>query len=100
MTLASDLQQAITDLYTIAGISATYTDRDSATQSVTAIVEYDLQQFSDIANVAGSTALISVRVSEMANPPRRGETYTVGSEVYTVDSILLSDDLEHRALVA
>lgn len=100
MTFQSDIDAGADEIYTIAGVSATYTDRDSATQSVTALVEYDLQQWGDVAEIAGKTAVVSVRVSEMANPPRRGESYTIGGTVYVVDSILLSDDIEHRALVA
>lgn len=100
MTLASDLVVAIDELYEFGGIEATFTDRDGSQKSVTAIVEYDLQQYGEVAEIAGKTATISVRVSELALPPRSRTTYTVGSTVFTVDSILLSDELEHRALVA
>ena len=100
MAFQSDLQVGIDEVYSLAGVTATYTDRDSATQSVTALVEYDLQQWGTVAEIAGKTAVVSVRVSEMAYPPRRGESYTIGATVYRVDSILLSDELEHRALVA
>ena len=100
MTLASELVIAIDAIYEVGGVAAVYTDRDSATTNVKAVVEYDLQTFGDVADVAGKTAIVSVRVSELAYPPRRGETYTVNGTVYTVDSILVSDELEHRALVA
>ena len=100
MTLESDFLDSVNAIYEVAGVCATFTDRDSATTEVTAIVEYDLQQYGQVAEIAGKTATVSVRVSELALPPRRGETYTVGSTVYVVDSILLSDELEHRALVA
>lgn len=100
-----DFKSAIDEVYDALGVPATYTDRDGATQCVTAIVEYDLQQFGTVADISGKTAVISVRVSEMAEKPRRGETYTVKEDgctetVYTVDSTPYADELEHRALVA
>lgn len=100
MTLQSEFLASIDALYDAMGVETTYTDRDGATQSVSAIVEHDLQTFGNVADIAGKTAVISVRVSDMAEKPRRGETYTVGATVYTVDSIPYADELEHRALVA
>ena len=100
MTFQSDLSTGIDDVYALAGIAATYTDRDSTATSVTALVEYDLQQWGTVAEIAGKTAVVSVRVSEMPHPPRRGESYTIGGTAYVVDSVLLSDELEHRTLVA
>lgn len=100
MTFQSDLNTGIDEVYALAAIAATYTDRDSATTAVTALVEYDLQQWGNVAEIAGKTAVVSVRVSEMAYPPRRGETYTIDGTVYVVDSILRADELEHAALVA
>lgn len=100
MTWASDLASGIDDIYRVFAVSATYTDRVAATQTVSAIVSLDLQQFGSVADVSGKTAAISVRVSDMALPPRRGETYTIGAKVYTVDSIITADELEHTALVA
>lgn len=95
-----DFGPAIDEVYSALGDAAIYTDRNGATQSVLAIVEFDLQQFGNVADIGGKTAVVSVRVSEMADKPRRGDTYTVGDTVYTVDSIPYADELEHRALVA
>jgi hypothetical protein len=88
------------EVYSALGVEAIYTDRNGATQCITAIIEHDLQQFGNVADISGKTAVVSVRVSEMADKPRRGDTYTVGDTVYTVDSIPYADELEHRALVA
>lgn len=95
----ADFQSAIDEVYAALGVSATYTDRDGATQCVTAIIEHDLQQFGNVADISAATAVISVRVSQMAEKPRRTETYTIDGTVYTVDSIPYADELEHRALV-
>jgi len=87
-------------IYSQFAVPVTYTDRDGASQTVQAIVLHDLQQFGEVADISGKTVAISVRVSEMAYPPRRGETYTVGARVYTVDSTIAVDELEHTALIA
>ena len=100
MTYQSDLLEAADDLYTLAGVPAVFTDRDLSTSTVTAIVEYDLQQFGEVADISGMTATISVRVSEMTLAPRSRTTFFVNGEDYTVDSTLLSDEIEHRVLVA
>lgn len=98
--IQDDFLDGIHDLYQLAGVPVIHTSRAGAKTRVTGIVEYDLTQWGDVAEIAGQRALVSVRVSELALPPLRGETYTVGDTTYTVDSVLLSDDLEHRAFVA
>ena len=98
--MSADFRAAVDEVYDVLGVCATYTDRDGATQSVRVIVEHDLRQFGNVADIAGKTAVISVRVSQMVEKPRRGETYTIDGTVYTVDSIPFADELEHRALVA
>ena len=100
MTFLADSQSAIDDIYTVGAVAATHTDRDSSTTAVHAVVEYDINQYGEVAEIAGMTALVSVRVSELAYPPRQGETYTIGGTVYVVDTVLFADDLEHRAIVA
>lgn len=100
MTLASDLSDGLDAVYDYAGVACTYTDRNGAITEVTAIIDYALSQYGDVADVAGKTAVISVRVSDLADRPRRAETYTIAGTVYSVDSIIRADDLEHVALVA
>lgn len=100
MTYASDMDAGIASVYDFASVPCTYTDRDSVTTTVNAIVEHDLYKYGDTVEIAGKVAIISVRVSEMTYAPRRGETYTIGSTVYVVDSVVRSDELEHAVLVA
>lgn len=105
MTLASDFSAVTDDLYEYAGIECIYTDRNGDTTTVTAIIDYSLQEYGTVADVSGKIAVISVRISELADRPRRGETYTIypnqsNEATYTVDSIVRADELEHAALVA
>jgi hypothetical protein len=100
VSFADDTLAGINLIYEVGGIPVVYTDRNGVTKTVTAIVNYEIATFGTVADVSGKTASISVRVSDMANKPRRGETYTVGATVYVVDSILRADELEHEALVA
>lgn len=100
MTWATDLQAGIEGIYSAFSVAATHIDRDGTSTAVRAIVVRDLQQFGDVADVSGKTAAISVRVSELALSPRRGDRFTVGSTTYTVDSAIAADELEWTVLCA
>lgn len=100
MTLSADVLEGVDAHYQAFGVEAVHTDRDDAETCVTAILEFDLQEYSDVANISALTGLVSVRRSDLSYPPRRGETYTIAGTVYTVDSVPRADDLEHTALVA
>ena len=100
MTLVSEFSSGLDDIYSVAGVSATYTDVDGATSTVTVIIDRDLSTYGDSAEVTKATATIAVRVSDMALPPRRGETFTVDGKTYRVNSTLTSDELEHSSLVS
>jgi hypothetical protein len=100
VSYATDMADGMDALYSIGGVKAIYNDQDGNPTNVTAIIEHDLEQYGTVAEVAGKVAAISVRVSELKYKPRRAETYTIDGTVYTVDSILRADELEHVALVA
>jgi len=100
VTLVSEFQAGLDDLYAAAGVPFTFTNTAGATSTVVAIIDYDLTNYGDVAEVSQATASISVRKSDMEFPPRRGETFTTGSKTLRVSSTLNSDDLEHTVLVA
>lgn len=99
MTYQNDINQGASLIYDIGGVPALYTDRDGATTNVNAIVDYELQQYGDVANVSAAAAAISVRTIEVQAPPRNGETYTVNGRVFTVSDRVGADELEHTVLV-
>jgi len=99
VTLASAFRRGIDAIYQTAGVAATYTDRAGAQSSVTVIVEHSLGQYGEQAEVLRANAAISVRVSEVASRPRKGDTFVAGGTAYTVADVQSSNELEHVALV-
>lgn len=87
-------------LYDAMGEGCRYTDKDGWKRDCSVIVERDLAEYADVANVQGKTAVISVRVSEVPDRPRREETFELEAtcEILTVDSIVRSNEFEHVVL--
>lgn len=100
MSLADAFRAGINSLYAAAGVPATYINQSGTSTSVTAIVLFDLSSYGESVEVQQATATVSVRVSEVAQAPRRGERFVVGSTTYRVISVQSSDELEHTSLVA
>jgi len=100
MSLANEFTAGINAIYAKMGVAATYTDADSVASDVTVVVEYDLSVYGDALEVAQNTAALSVRKSEVAYVPRRGEVFVVGSDTFVVSDALRSDELEHTVLVS
>lgn len=98
MTWAQEVAAGQNSIYSIAGVAATFTDRDGAETSLTVVVEHDLSEYGATLEVSGSYAIISARKSELQYAPRRGETYAIAGTTYTVDSILREDEIEHTVL--
>lgn len=100
MTYAADCLAGLNAIYDVAGVEAVYTDR-AGTQTVVskAVIEQDLSRFGDVAEITAQAASISVRKSELADPPRAHETYTIAGTVYTVRYVIAEDELEHTAVV-
>jgi hypothetical protein len=100
VTLADAFLDGINRIYLTGGVPAIYTDRDDHESSVTVIVDYDLSNYGDTAEVAQATATVSVRTSEIENMPRRGDTFLVDGKTLVVGGSLQSDELEHTVLVS
>jgi len=95
------LSRGLGRVYDAAGDAATYTDRNSVQTPCTVLVEQDLSRYGESAQVNVRTAVLSVRVSEVANAPRRGDTFAIaGGATYKVDSLQGSDGVEHKVFVA
>ena len=100
MTFASAMGEGTDAIYNAFGVAAVYTDRDAATTNVTVIVDRNLSQYGEVANVSAQDAVVCVRTSELAEAPRREDTFTVGAKVWTVDSLIASDEQEWRVLAS
>lgn len=96
-----DAMTAGTDaLYSSFGVAAVYTDRALAASNVTIILDRNLSQYGDVASVSGQSVVVCVRVSQVTDAPRREDTFTVGAKVWTVDSLVASDEYEHRVIAS
>lgn len=68
--------------------------RGSVETPCTVVVNYNLTQFGDTINVSNASAIVTVRVSEVADKPRRGDKYTLeNSQVLRVDGTPIHDGL-------
>lgn len=99
--LTAALSRATDRVYAAYGDAASYTDRNGAVTPCTVLVEQDLTRYGETAQVNVKTAVISVRLAELAAAPRRAETFALtGGATYTVDSLQSTDALEHKVFVA
>jgi hypothetical protein len=89
------------EIYAVTGVAATFTDRSDVDTAVTAIVSHELEPYGpDVGSTTAGTVAVSVRKSDLARSPIKGESYTVGAKTYYVDSVLAEDDLEHTVLAS
>ncbi len=106
MNFAAAITSATDRVYRSAGVAARHEDGVGAQTACTILVERDLSRFGEAAPVNVRTALVGIRRSELADCPRRGDTFTLldaagaDGEVLTVDSLQRSDELEHRVFAA
>ena len=105
MSYSADIAEGAGAIWDYAGQPVLYRGITGNTKTVTAIVSYDLQEFGAVAEIQGKTATVAVRFSDLPERPRRLDTYEIlggprRGDVYTVDSILRADDIEHTALTA
>lgn len=99
--MTAALSRATDRVYAALGEAATYTDRNSVQTPCTVLVEQDLTRYGEVAQVNVKTAVLSVRLAQVAGAPRRGERFAItGGPTYTVDSLQASSELEHKVFVA
>lgn len=89
-------------IYGRLGEAAVYEDEYGWCTECVVIPERDLTRYGDVAEVNAKSVIFSVRRSEISARPRRGHTITLtaAEEVYRIDNVILSDELEHRFLAA
>jgi hypothetical protein len=100
MGLYNEFKAGVDALYEVGGVDAVYTDKNGNTSNVVVIVDYNISEYGDIASVNKAEAAVSVRLSDVADRPLRGETFTIDGTTYRVDNVTLSDELEHTVLIA
>lgn len=102
MSVFSQAISRTTDrVYVGFGEDAIYTDRNALETPCTVLVEQDLSRFGETAQVNVKTAVLAVRVAQVAAAPRRGDTFAItGGATYKVDSLQSTNALEHTVFVA
>ncbi len=105
MGLAEDALEGAGFIYEYAGVKVRYSAANGIKIIGTAVIDYQLQEYGEVADVSAATATVAMRFSEVPARPRRQDTYEVlegpmTGSIYTVDSILRADDVEHVALVS
>jgi len=99
--MTAALSRATDRVYLAFGKASIYTDRNGVTTPCTVLEEQDLSRYGETAQVNVKTAVLSVRVAEVAAAPRSGETFAVtDGATYRVDSLQGTDVLEHKVFVA
>lgn len=96
----SGIVRGLDRVYATAGEAAVYTNRLAQGTPCTVLLETDLTRYGEQAQVNVRTAVLSVRVAQVAAAPRQGETFLIGARTWRVDSLQASDALEHRVFVA
>ena len=92
----------IDKIYAMFGESAIYKDSlDVLIDSdVTTIVEHNLQQYSEAGiDISGAVAVLKVRDSEVSDRPYRDHKFVIGTNIYNVEEVFVSDGVEHHMTV-
>jgi len=102
---AAGFAVAVERIFSHFGDDAVFTARDSAAIQCSATISHNVSQYGQVASVAAKTVVIALRKAEVADAPRRGDVLDVVSGEYagrtfTVDSLIASDEFEHRVLAA
>ena len=98
--LVSAFARAADRVYARLGEAAVYAQKPpgTVTKSVTVMVERNLTQYGTTISIQERTAVVSVRSSDLALAPRRGDTFTLAAgTIFSVESQLTSDtSIEHK----
>ncbi len=106
MTQATDdLSSAVDIISDEFADAAHFTARDSAAVACAVLLEHNLSRYGNVAQVAGKTVVVGVRVREVAEMPRKGDVFDLVTGKFAgrslrVDSVVSSDALEHKVLAA
>lgn len=98
MTMEQAWGAAIDSLYAVHGVAGVHVDGDENETSIKLIPEYDLDRYGGALEVSGRFVVVSVRKSQLALSPLRGDKYKFNGVTYTVDTVLREDEIEHSAL--
>lgn len=96
------MASGIDAIYASLGESAVYEDRDGWRTECTVIPQRDLNQYGNTVEVNARSFILAVRRTEVDARPRKNEVFELAGDDrrLTIDSVVLSDEFEHRVLVS
>jgi hypothetical protein len=100
MSFDADITNGLDDLFTFFGKDAILNVGGlDVSCHVDVIYGVDLQPGGFTAQVSGDSTVIEFTLSEIITEPERGDTVTVGSSFYTIESIAENDGYTVKAIV-
>lgn len=101
MTTAAIIAQALTDVFDIVGVDATYNPAGGAPIACKVLLERDilLQPASMTAQVYERGTILEAILADIVTEPNRNDTFTVGLETFTVQAIDKNDGYTVRMIV-
>ncbi len=106
MALATDaLASAVDTIYDEFADGAHFTARDCAAVACAVLLDNNVSRYGAVAVVAGKTVVVGVRAREVAEMPRKGDVFDITTGKFAgrslrVDSVVSSDEFEHKVLAA
>lgn len=102
---ATALSRATDRAYSLFGDEAIFSARDEAARGCSVLFDHDVARYGEVAQVAGKTVVVSVRVRDVPCLPRKGDLFDITSGPFAgralrVDSVVASDEFEHKVLAA
>lgn len=101
----SFLAGAVDDVYAFFGDRAVFSARGDVSRACTVTLDQDVGRYGETAVVAGKTLVVSMRRAEVPEMPRKGDTIDIETGKFAgrqlvVDSVIASDEFEHRVFAA
>lgn len=106
MSLASaSLGLAVDRIHAFFGDRAVFSARGDVARACTVTLDQDVGRYGETAVVAGKTLVVGMRRAEVPEMPRKGDTIDIETGKFAgrqlvVDSVIASDEFEHRVFAA
>lgn len=99
------LSRATNRAYALFGEAAHFSARDEAARACTVLLDHNVAQYGDTAQVTAKTVVVAVRTCEVPDLPRKGDVFDITAGQYAgralvVSSVVGSDEFEHKVFAA
>lgn len=99
------IASSVDRIYAVFGMAALFAARDDAARACTVLVDTNLSQYGDTAQVTAKTVVVALRTSEVPDLPRKGDVIDITAGQFAgrslvVASVVSSDEYEHKVFAA